>query len=313
MATMKAIRVHAYGGAEKMILEEVERPVAAEDELLVRVQAAGINPVDWKVREGRLQDFLQLELPYIMGYDLSGGVAETGAAVEEFQPGDQIFTFRNTALPGAFAEYAVIKAAEAAIKPDSLDYAQSAAVPVAALTAWQSLFDVAGLRSGQKVLIHAAAGGVGHFAVQFASWIGAHVIATASTGNLDFLQQMGAHQVIDYTAVRFEEEVSEVDVVLDLLSGETRERSLPLLRKNGILVTTLAPEPPAEVQARYQIRAAAMLVKPDRRQLGEIARLIDSGRVRPIVQSYPFAEFQQAFRQSQAGYTRGKLALVIKE
>ncbi|MCK9294468.1 MAG: NADP-dependent oxidoreductase [Desulfobulbaceae bacterium] len=312
MATMKAIRVHAYGGAEKMIMEEVERPVAAEDELLVRVHAAGINPVDWKVREGHLQDFLKLELPYTPGYDLSGVVEKTGGAVEEFQPGDQVFTFRNTATPGTFAEYAVVKAAEAAIKPDSLNHSQSAAVPVAALTAWQSLFDVAGLRSGQRVLIHAAAGGVGHFAVQFGCWIGAHVIATASAANLDFLEQIGAHQVIDYTAVRFEEEAGEVDVVLDLLSGETRERSLPLLRKNGILVTTLPPEPPAEVQAKYQVRAAAMLVRPDRLQLGEIARLIDSGKVRPTVQSYPFAEFQQALRQSQNGHTRGKVVLVIR-
>jgi len=194
-------------------MEEVERPVAAEDELLVRVHAAGINPVDWKVREGHLQDFLKLELPYTPGYDLSGVVEKTGGAVEEFQPGDQVFTFRNTATPGTFAEYAVVKAAEAAIKPDSLNHSQSAAVPVAALTAWQSLFDVAGLRSGQRVLIHAAAGGVGHFAVQFGCWIGAHVIATASAANLDFLEQIGAHQVIDYKAVRFEEEAGEVDVV----------------------------------------------------------------------------------------------------
>ena len=313
MATMKAVRVHAFGGAEKMILEEVPRPVIAEDELLVRVHAAGINPADWKVREGYLQEFLGLTLPFIPGYDLSGVVEEIGAAVEDFQPGDPVFALLNLTRPGAYAEYAVVKAAEAVIKPDSLDHAQSAAVPLAALTAWQCLFDVAGLQSGQKVLIHAAAGGVGHFAVQFARWVGAHVIATASAANLEYLRLIGAHQVIDYTAVRFEETAGEVDVVLDLMSGETRERSWPLLRKNGILVTTLPPEPSAEVQARYHVRAAAMLVKPDSLQLGEIAQLIDSGMVRPAVKAYPFAEFRQANQQCQAGHVRGKLVLVVRE
>jgi len=313
MATMKAVRVHAYGGAEKMILEEVERPVIAADELLVRVHAAGINPVDWKTREGYLADFLGFKPPFTFGYDLSGVVEQAGAAVEEFQPGDPVFALLPLSRPGAYAEFAVVKAAEAVSKPDSLDHAGSAAVPLAALTAWQSLFDVAGLQSGQRVLIHAAAGGVGHFAVQFGSWVGAHVIATASTANLDFLRSIGAHQVIDYTAVRFEEEAGEVDVVLDLLSGETRERSWPLLRKHGILVSTLPPEPPAEMREAYHVRAATMLVKPDRLQLEEIAQLIDSGRVRPTVQSYPFAEFRQAHQRIQTGHTRGKLVLVIRE
>ena len=313
MATMKAVRVHTFGGAEKMILEEVDRPIIAEDELLVRVHAAGINPVDWKVREGYLQEFLGLALPFIPGYDLSGEVEEIGAAVEDFQTGDSVFALLNLSRPGAYAEYAVVKAAEAVIKPDSLDHAQSAAVPLAALTAWQCLFDVAGLQSGQRVLIHAAAGGVGHFAVQFGRWVGAHVIATASTANLEFLRLIGAHQVIDYTAVRFEEAAGEVDVVLDLMSGETRERSWPLLRKNGMLVTTLPPEPSAELQARYHVRAAAMLVKPDSLQLGEIAQLIDSGMVRPHARAFPFAEFRQVNQQIQTGHVRGKLVLVVRE
>lgn len=313
MATMKAVRVHTYGGAEKMIPEEVKRPVIGDDELLVRVHAAGVNPVDWKVREGYLHDFLGLRLPFIPGYDLSGVVEETGAAVEDFQPGDPVFALLNLSRPGAYAEYAVVKDAEAVSKPDSLNHAQAAAVPLAALTAWQCLFDMAGLQSGQKVLIHAAAGGVGHFAVQLARWVGAHVIATASAANLDFLRRIGAHQVIDYHTVRFEKLTGEVDVVLDLLSGETRERSWPLLRKHGILVTTLPPEPEAEVLARYQVRGAAMLVKPDSLQLGEIAQLIDSGRLRPEVKAFPFAQFREANQQSQTGHVRGKLVLVVRE
>jgi NADPH:quinone reductase-like Zn-dependent oxidoreductase len=313
MATMKAIRVHEYGGAEKMILEEAPRPVPAGDELLVRVHAAGINPVDWKVRGGYLRDFLNLSLPYIPGYDLSGVVEETGSAVEDFQPGDPVFAMLDLSRPGACAEYAVVKAAEAVIKPDSLDHAQSAAVPLAALTAWQCLFDVAGLQSGQKVLVHAGAGGVGHFAVQFARWVGAHVIATGSAANQEFLRLIGAHQVIDYRMVRFEDTAGEVDVVLDLLGGETRERSWPLLRKNGILVATLPPQPPAEVTARYHVRGEVMLVRPDSLQLGEIAQLIDSGMVRPHVTPYPFAAFREAHRQGETGHTRGKMVLALKE
>lgn len=311
MPTMKATRVHAYGGAENLVLEEVERPVVGADEILVRVHAAGVNPVDWKIREGYLSEFLHLTLPFIPGYDLSGVVEEVGLEVRGFRPGDEVFAFLDLTRPRACAEYVAIKADEAALKPGSLSHAEAAAVPLAALTAWQCLFDLAGVRAGQKVLIHAAAGGVGHFAVQLARWAGAHVIGTASAANQEFIRRLGVHQAVDYRAVRFEEVTGKVDVVLDLMSGETRERSWPLLVENGILVTTLPPEPTPELLEKYQVRAATMLVQPSRSQLEEIAQLIDAGKLRPEVAAYPFAEVRQAQQLSQAGHTRGKLVLLL--
>jgi NADPH:quinone reductase-like Zn-dependent oxidoreductase len=260
-----------------------------------------------------MRDFLPFRPPFIPGYDLSGVVMEAGAAVKEFRPQDAVFAMLDLAHPGACAEYAAVKASGAALKPRSLDHARAAAVPLAALTAWQCLFDVAGIQPRQKVLIHAAAGGVGHFAVQFARWAGAHVIGTASAANHDFLRQLGAHEVIDYRSGHFEKLAGEVDVVLDLLSGETRELSWPMLKKNGILVSTLPPEPPAEVLNRYRVRAATMLVKPSSRQLGEIGQLIEEGKVMPEVTAYPLSEVRQTQQLNQKGHTRGKLALIIRE
>ncbi|MEJ2033475.1 MAG: NADP-dependent oxidoreductase [Deltaproteobacteria bacterium] len=310
---MKTILLQAYGGPESLVLTDAPRPQIAEDELLVRVHAAGINPVDWKLSRGYLKDVLAFDLPFAPGYDLSGVVEETGPAVKDFLPGDAVFAMRDLTRPGAYAEYAAVKASEAAAKPTSLDHARAAAVPLAALTAWQGLFDIAGLRAGQKVLVHAAAGGVGHFAVQFARWAGAHVIGTASAINQDFLRQIGAHQTIDYTSQRFEEAVKEVDVVFDLLSGETRERSWSVLKKHGILVSTLPPPPPAGVLEKYEVRGESMLVRPNGRQLGEIAQLIEEGKIQPEVTTYSFSEARRAHQMSEAGHTRGKLVLVIKE
>jgi NADPH:quinone reductase-like Zn-dependent oxidoreductase len=313
MTKMKAIRIHAYGGTENLVLEEIARPAIADDELLVRVHAAGINPVDWKVREGYLREYLPFHPPFVPGYDLSGVVEEVGPRVKDFGPGDAVFAFLDLTRPGACAEYAAVKAGEAAVKPAALDHAGAGAVPLAALTAWQCLFDIAGVQSGMKVLIHAAAGGVGHFAVQLARWAGAHVIGTASATNQEFLGQLGAHQAIDYTTTRFEEVVNDIDVVLDLLGGEVRERSWPVLRKGGILVSSLGPEPAAEVLAKYQVRGTNMLVKPNNLELGEIAQLIDAGKLRPEVTTYPFSEIRRALLLSQTGHTRGKLVLLIKE
>jgi NADPH:quinone reductase-like Zn-dependent oxidoreductase len=311
MATMKAIRLHAYGGPENLVLEEAPRPLIAADEMLVRVHAAGVNPVDWKVREGYLRQVLSFQPPFIPGYDLSGVVVEVGAGVKNFQPDDAVYCFCDLTRPGAYAEYAAVKEEEAALKPVSLGHAEAAAVPLAALTAWQCLFDIAGLQAGQKVLIHAAAGGVGHFAVQLARWAGAHVIGTASSANHDFLYRLGAHQVIDYQAARFEEAADKVDMVLDLLSGETRERSWPLLSKHGILVSTLPPEPSPEVLKKYQVRGATMLVKPNSLELGEIAQLIEAGKLRPEVTTYSLAEAGRVHGLSQTGHTRGKLVLLV--
>ena len=306
---MKAIRLHAYGGAENLVLEEVPTPAVQPDELLVRVHAAGINPVDWKVRAGLLADFLPHQLPLIPGYDLSGVVEDVGAEVRGFSKGDAVFAFLDLTRGGAYAEYATVKAAEAALKPETLGHAQAAAVPLAALTAWQALFDVAGLQAGQQVLIHAAAGGVGHFAVQLARWVGAHVIGTASATNQQFLRELGAHETVDYTSVPFEEAAREVEVVLDLIEGEIRERSWPVLKRGGILVSTLPPEPDPKTLQQFGVRGETMLVQPNGSELGEIAQLIDGKELKPVVTTYPFQKIRRAHQMSETGHTRGKLVL----
>lgn len=309
METMKAIRIHSYGGRDVLVHEDAPVPEIGSDEILVKVQAAGVNPIDWKVREGYAKDFLRHRLPLIPGWDVSGTVAEAGSAVKTFKTGDEVFAFLDLNRGGGYAEYVVVKESEAAFKPASLDHYQAAAVPLAALTAWQSLFDIAGLGAGQRVLIHAAAGGVGHFAVQFARWGDAHAIGTASAPNHDFLLSIGAHEVIDYTRVAFAEVVREVDVVLDTLGGSAREQSWGVLKKNGILVTTLPPAPLREAE-KHGMRAADMLVRPDGGQLGEIGELIDGGHVRPVIQEVlPLVRADRAQEISQAGHVRGKIVL----
>ena len=312
MATMKAIRIHNYGGSEVLIHEDAPLPVAADDEVLIRVHAAGVNPVDWKVREGHLEDLLHHNLPLVPGWDVSGTIVEYGSKVMTFQNGDEVFAHTDLTRDGAYAEYIAVKAASITLKPESLDHVQAAAVPLAALTAWQALFDLAKLSAGQKVLIHAAAGGVGHYAVQFAKWVGAHVIGTASGKNIDFLKEIGVHEAIDYTTTVFDDVVNDVDVVFDTLSGDTRDRSWKVLKKDGILVTTLPPPPPEEITDQYGVRASFVFVQPNASELGEIAVLIDSGHVKPFIHKVlPLSEAWQAHDLSQTGHTRGKIVLKV--
>lgn len=313
MATMQAIRFHTYGGPEVLVLEEVPRAQAGPGEVLIRVQAAAINPLDWKVRAGHLQDWLQHQLPLIPGWDVCGTVDAVGAGVTTFQTGDAVMGMLDFKRDGAYAEYVAAGTRHLAPKPASLDSVQSAAVPLDTLTAWQSLFEIAGLESGQTVLIHAAAGGVGHFAVQLARWKGARVIGTASSQNAAFLQGLGAETVIDYRHTRFEEEVREVDVVFDLIGGETQERSWQVLKKGGILVATLGISSP-ETAEKYGVRGEGLIVQPNPDQLRQIAALIDAGEVKPAVtEVLPLARAARAHEISEAGHVRGKIVLQVSD
>ncbi len=310
---MKSIRIHAYGGTEVMVYEDAPRPTPARGDVLVRVHAAGVNPVDWKVREGRLQGRVNHRLPLILGWDVAGVVEELGVGVTHIKVGDAVYARPDIARDGAYAEYIAVRAAELALKPRSLDFIHAAAVPLAALTAWQSLFDAAGLRAGQSVLIHAAAGGVGHFAVQLARWRGASVVATASKSNAEFLRGLGADEVIDYHDTPFEDAVTDMDVVLDTQGGAIYERSWKVLKKGGIIVS-LINQPSAELAEQYGARAAYVFVQPDAEQLTQIAGLIDGGIVKPVVETvFPLAEARQAHALIQAGHTRGKIILRVIE
>ena len=311
MTTMKSVRMHEYGGPEVLKYEDAPRPEPAGGEVLVRVHAAAINPVDWKVRAGYLKGFLDYTLPLIPGWDLSGVVDAIGAGVTDWKKGDAVYARPDLSRNGAYAEYIAVKASELGHKPKSLDHVHASAIPLAALTAWQALFDAAGLQAGQKVLVHAAAGGVGTFAVQLAKWKGAHVIGTASEKNHAFLKELGADETIDYNKAKFEEVVRGVDVVLDSMAGETRDRSWQVLKKGGILVTILG-QPSAEDAAKHGVRGAGVFVQPNRTELEEIAKLVDSGKLRPIIETVlPLAEAARAHEMNQTLHTRGKIVLRV--
>ena len=311
METMKAVQFHSYGDAGVLVLEETACPQAAAGEVLIRVHAAGVNPLDWKVRDGHLKARMQHRLPLIPGWDVSGVVEALGPGVTAFKIGDAVYGMLDFMRNGTYAEYVAAEVGNLAIKPKTIDHIQAGGVPLAALTAWQSLFEVAGLESGQTVLIHAAAGGVGHFAVQFAKWKKARVIGTASAGNKGFLRELGADEVIDYTSTKFEEAVRGVDVVLDTIAGDTRRRSWQILKKGGILVATLSLSP-EETAQHPDVRGKGIMVHPDTAQLTQIAALIDNGHLKPAVTTIlPLAEAAHAHDLSQTGHVRGKIVLQV--
>src|SRR5256886_1526928 len=253
--TMKAIRIHNYGGPEVLKYEDAPRPQPQAGEVLVRVHAAGVNPIDWKVREGHMKDFWPHKFPLILGWDLSGVVEELGRGASRFEIGDEVYSVPDALCDGSYAEYIVVRESELALKPKSLHHIRAAAVPLAALTAWQSLFDTAQLQPGQRVLIHGGSGGVGHFALQLAKWKGAYVIATASTKNQELLLELGADETIDYTRQRFEDVARNIDIVLDPIGGDTQERSWQVLKKGGILLSVVEP-PSADKAKALGIQAA---------------------------------------------------------
>lgn len=311
METMKAVRIHGYGGAEVLRYEDAPRPQPGMGEVLVQVHAAGVNPVDWKVREGYLDEMLHHRLPLVLGWDVSGVVAATGPGVTRFRVGDAVFSRPDLARDGSYAEYAVIRETELASKPASLDHRHAAALPLAGLTAWAALIGAANLTKGQRVLIHGAAGGVGSFAVQLARWRGAEVVATASERNRDYLRSLGAERVIDYRQVPFEEVAGRVDVVFDTIGGETQQRSWQLLERGGILVSIV--DPPDEQQAAaHQARQAFVFIQPDAEILARLAGLVDAGQLKVYLEDVlPLAEARKAHELSQGGHVRGKLVLQV--
>jgi NADPH:quinone reductase-like Zn-dependent oxidoreductase len=312
--TMKAIRIHNYGGPEVLQYEDAPRPKRQAGEVLIRVHAAGVNPIDWKVREGHMKDFWPHKFPLILGWDVSGTVEEVGpdpAAAGRFKIGNEVYSISDPTRNGAYADYIVVRESELALKPKSLHHVHAAAVPLAALTAWQALFDAGQLVSGQRVLIHGGSGGVGHLAVQLAKWKGAHVLATASTKNQELLRELGVDEPIDYTKQKFEDVARDVDLVLDLIGGETQERSWSVLKKGGVLLSLVQP-PSVEKAKALGVRAAFVAGHPSGAQLAEIAKLIDSGKLKPTIDRIlPLSEVRRAHELSKSGHTHGKIVLRI--
>lgn len=308
---MKAIRIHEFGGPEVLKLEDVPCPKPNADELLIKVFATSVNPVDWKIRKGQGEEKFPTNFPLIPGWDVSGKIEEVGTNIKNFRKGDEVYSRSDPTRNGTYAEYVVVKADQVELKPKSIDHEKAAAVPLAGLTAWQGLFDHGHLRPGQKVLIHAASGGVGTFAVQLAKWKGAFVIGTTSKKNLDFVKQLGADEVIDYKKEKFEDKLKDIDLVFDPIGGDTQRRSLKVIKNGGRLITTLNPENQEEAKGK-NIHVEGYTAQSDPEDLEQIAQLIDAGKLKPVVSKIlPLAQAAKAQKLSEDGHTRGKIVLKV--
>ncbi len=308
--TMRAARFHAYGPPEQLVIDQVPRPEPREGAIVVRVHAAGVNPIDWKIRKGLFRDSAPMPLPFISGRDLAGVVAAVGPGITTFRKGQAVYGQGA----GSYAEYTVAAPSSLAPKPRNLTFDQAAAVPIGARTAWTAIFDLGGLEAGQRLLVHGAAGGVGLWAVQFARWKGAHVIGTASAANVDFARSLGAETVVDYNSTPFESVVRDVDVVLDTIRGATQDRSWQVLRPGGILVTIGGPAPEETAQP-HGVRTASVAAPASYAELlPRISKLIESGAVVPVVgKVFPLGEASQAQALSETGHGRGRIVLHIAD
>src|SRR6058998_3001732 len=308
---MKAVVAHQYGAPEVLKFEEIPRPEPKENEALVRVIASGVNPADPLTLSGKYAKEFGTHLPLIPGYEIAGIVEKTGANITKLKAGDAVYGYPT--FGGGWAQYVTVKEWEVAAKPKSLNFVEAAAVPMGALTAWQSLVDIAKLQPGQTILIHGGSGGVGSFAIQIAKARGAHVIATASTANQGLLKQLGADVAIDYTKTKFEDVAKDVDAVLDPVGKETLARSYRVVKKGGIVMCLVALPDRAELHKRG-IRGAGISVHPDSEDLAEIAQLIDAGKIKQIVtQVLPLSEAIAAQQQAATHHTRGKVVLRIAD
>ncbi|MEG5041370.1 MULTISPECIES: NAD(P)-dependent alcohol dehydrogenase [unclassified Microcoleus] len=314
---MKAVAFDRYGSAEELQYRELEKPIAKPNELLVRVRASSVNPVDWKIRQGHLQLLTGYNFPRIVGSDISGVVVEVGREVTKFQPGDEVYTFLNPISGGACAEYAVVAESDAAIKPKNITHAEAAAVPIAGLTALQSLRDLGQIQAGNKVLINGASGGVGTFAVQFAKAINAEVTGVCSAKNRELVKSLGADFVLDYEEIDFTQQTDKYDIILDAVGTRTFGECEKVLQPEGVYISTLPSfENLAPMLTSWFIsgkKAKFILANANTSDLEALRELIESDKVEPIVdRTYSLAEVAAAHAYSQTGRAIGKIAIVIE-
>lgn len=331
---MRAVRLHEYGGPEVLRLEEVERPAPGPRDVLIKVMATAVNPVDWKIRSGGQRSIIRYRLPWILGLDVSGVVEAVGAEVTTFRPGDAVWSSPRHTRPGTYAEYVAVDAAEVSLKPRNLSHVEAASLPLVGLTAYQCLVDAGHLQAGQRVLIHAGAGGVGTFAIQLARHLGAHVITTTSARNADFVRSLGAHEVIDYTRQRITELSAPVDLVLDSIGESVLADNVVVLKRGGRL-SSITVDVPGHV-ARHgpvlglvtlgaamvrlyagpwlakRIRVQHVIKRCDGAQLAQLAGLVEAGVIKPIVDRVlPLGEIQAAHRHSESHHARGKIVIAV--
>lgn len=293
---------------------DVERPGLPDDSVMVEVHAAAINPIDWIVMDGNMKEMLPYDLPWIVGYDVSGVVTQLGSSVEatRFAVGDAVFARANNMQAGTIAEYSAVKAGDLALKPKNISHAEAAGIPLAGLTAWQALFDKGGLQSGQRVLIHAGSGGVGTLAIQLAKNEGAWVAATASAENKALVESLGADQFVDYSAQRFEDAVEPCDLVFDMVGGDTLERSFEVVKPGGTVVS-IKGDAPNGLPGKRGVEFHQFFMEPNGGQLGEIGELIENNRIRPVLDStFPLGDVAAAYARGRSGNANGKIAITIR-
>ena len=310
---MKAVYISKYGHAEQLTLGSIAQPTITSNQVLIKVHGAGVNPVDWMVREGYLQDVTNHQLPLVLGWDAAGEVVQVGADVENLTVGDSVFVYAPIAEQGAYAEYIAVDSTIVAFKPKTLDTLTAAAVPLAGTTAWQSIMQGCELKAGDKVLIHNAAGGVGSFAVQIAKACGAYVIGTASGAKKDYVKNLGVDEFIDYQTQRFEDVVNDVDAVLAAIGGDDiLTRSLNVIRKGGYLVSLLdeLTEFDTEIVEQKEVNFTHWWVTPNSADLNSIAQLIDDGKIKVNINSiFPLKDAAKAHALSESTRTQGKIVL----
>jgi NADPH:quinone reductase-like Zn-dependent oxidoreductase len=307
---IRKVRIHRFGGPDVLQIDTVEPSQPDASQVLVRVKAASINPVDFKIRSGRYPAVQEDRLPYTLGRDVSGIVEKCGAQTTRFRKGDQVSGMVGIG-GGGYAEMVVLDQQAIACKPSVIDHSHAAAIPLAGQTAWQGLFRYGQLTRGQSVLVHGGSGGVGHFAIQFAKAKGARVLTTVSTDKVEFARSLGADVVIDYRTERFEEQARDLDMVFDLIGGETRERSWKLLKRGGVLVSTLT-EPSQDLAIHHGVRALRYTVEADGNELAEIIELVVSGKVKPHVQKvFRFDQVSEAVAAVEHGGSIGKIVLSL--
>jgi len=308
----KAVRIHQFGNAEVLTYEDAPIPVIAADEVLVKIHASSINPVDWKVREGYLKDFIPHTFPLILGWDFAGEIVALGADVKNWQVGAAVYARPDIARDGAYAEYIAVRANEIAAKPSSINWQEAAAVPLVALTAWQSLYEGANIQAGERVLIHAGAGGVGTFAIQLAKLRGAHVITTTSTANIALVKALGADEVIDYTQTDFSA-LRDIDVVFDTMGGDIQDQSWQTLKRGGRLVSIIS-QPSEQAATQAGVTPLFCFVQPSAQQLTSLAELIDAGKIKVTIDSvFALKDIAAAHAKSATGRARGKIVIQVSE
>jgi NADPH:quinone reductase-like Zn-dependent oxidoreductase len=308
---MKAVRIHAYGDSSVLRYEDAPLPQFGADEVLIRVIGSSVNPLDWKIREGHLKTMLPFNMPFIPGWDVSGIVHAVGASTVRFKIGDAVYSRPEVFRNGTYAEFVAVKEAEVAAKPRTISHIQAGVLPLAGIAAWEAIATVGNVQPGQRVLVHAAAGGVGSLAVQIAKAKGAHVIGTASRANRVLVESLGVDQFIDYKAEVLRDAVHNVDLVFDTVGGETQNASWHVMAPDGMLVSIIS-DPAAGLVLWPRLRASFLFIKPNAPVLNQLAHLVEQGQLRPIIGAeFALQDIRQAHALSESGHAVGKIALYV--